>query len=107
MPVMNVSHIYGTHGDFKILQTTARVQTGVMRLSPGESSAETPQIHPESDQLILVLTGDLHAEVDDEECTIPSGSSLIIPAGTPHRLVNRGHAEAFTFTSYSPPAYPE
>jgi len=103
---MNVADILSPSTDFQILQTTSRAQTATMRLRTGEASGERPQAHRESDQIVLLLKGDLHVELGDDEGTIHAGNSLLIPAGTPHRLVNRGKEEALAFTTYSPPAYP-
>ncbi len=105
---MNVVDITGARRDFQILQTTPRVQTAIMRLSAGEESGEKRESHENSDQVVLVLEGDLIAQLENEDdrC-LPPGSSLIIPAGTPHRLVNSGIAEVRVYTCYAPPAYGE
>jgi len=52
-----------------------------------------------------VLEGEFLAEVGDERHALRSGQSLIIPAGTKHRLRNEREATAFAFTLYAPPAY--
>jgi len=105
---MNVVDISGVRKDFKILQTTPRVQTAVMRLNAGEASGPEKETHKGSDQIVLVLEGDLVAQLEGEEDrSLPPGSSLIIPAGTPHRLVNRGKTEVRVYTCYAPPAYTE
>jgi len=105
---MNVADISGARSDFKILQTTPRVQTAVMRLKAGEASGPEKETHERSDQVVLVLEGDLVAQLDNEEDqSLPLGFSLIIPAGTPHRLVNRGKTEVLVYTCYAPPAYSE
>jgi len=103
---MNVVDISGARSAFKILQTTPRVQTAVMRLKAGEASGPEKEVHEGSDQVVLVMEGDLVAQVGDEEDRkLPAGSSLIIPADTPHRLVNRGKTEVRVYTCYAPPAY--
>ena len=105
---MNVVDISGAWSDFRILQTTPRVQTAVMRLKAGEASGPEKEVHKGSDQVVLVLEGELVAQMgEDEDRKVPTGSSLIIPADTPHRLVNRGESEVRVYTCYAPPAYAE
>jgi mannose-6-phosphate isomerase-like protein (cupin superfamily) len=105
---MNAVDITGARRDFKILQTTPRVQTAIMRLSAGEASGDKMESHENSDQVVLVLEGDLIAQLENEDDRrLPPGSSLIIPAGTPHRLVNHGITEVRVYTCYAPPAYGE
>ncbi|HEY8962724.1 MAG TPA: cupin domain-containing protein [Luteolibacter sp.] len=105
---MNVVDTSGVRSDFKILQTTPRVQTAVMRLKAGEASGPEKESHACSDQVVLVLEGELTAQLEGEDDRrLPPGSSLIIPAGALHRLVNRGIAEVGVYTCYAPPAYGE
>ena len=105
---MNVVDISGVRKDFKILQTTSRVQTAVMRLKAGEASGPEKETHEGSDQVVLVLEGDLVAQLEDEEDrSLSPGSSLIIPADTPHRPLNPGKTEVLVYTCYAPPAYTE
>jgi mannose-6-phosphate isomerase-like protein (cupin superfamily) len=103
---MNLADIFSCRQDFLILQTTPLTQTAVMRLLRGESSADVPETHPNSDQVVLVLEGDMIAEIGGEERALSPGASLVIPAGTPHRLRNTGQRSVFAYTTYSPPAYP-
>jgi mannose-6-phosphate isomerase-like protein (cupin superfamily) len=105
---MNVVDISGAWNDFKILQTTPRVQTAVMRLKAGEASGPEKESHESSDQVVLVMEGELTAQLaDEDDRELPAGSSLIIPTDTPHRLVNRGKTQALVYTCYAPPAYAE
>ncbi|WP_109523306.1 cupin domain-containing protein [Nocardia aurea] len=41
--------------------------------------------HPESDQLFFILEGCMQLELDGEQHAVPAGSTVFIPAGTPHR----------------------
>lgn len=91
---------------FLILETTERTQTATLNLPPGSVTSERPNTHPQSDQTVLLLEGELMAEVDGERATIRRGESLIIPAGVPHRFCNESPALARAFTVYAPPAYP-
>jgi len=102
---MKISNIFKPHPGFEILQTTPRSQSAVMDLSPGESSSEEMNSHPESDQTLVVLQGMLSAEIADQKILMHTGDSVTVPAGTPHRFVNICEERVTTFNVYSPPAY--
>ena len=102
---MNIANIRESSEDFHLLETTGRTQTATMTLKPGEATAEKPEAHPHSDQTVVVLDGELVAEVGGEREVIRSGQSLIIPAGVKHRFRNDARNAAFAFTVYAPPAY--
>lgn len=91
---------------FEILQTTGRSQTAVMNLAPGQASGNHTQAHPESDQVLIVLDGEVMAEVGDEQARMRAGDVVVIPAGIHHRFQNQGSATARTISVYAPPAYP-
>ncbi len=76
-----------------------------MRLTPGKASGPMGNEHPQSDQVLLVIEGELLAEIGDEKTTLRKGDFVIVPAGVPHRFVNHGGSDAMTFNVYSPPAY--
>jgi mannose-6-phosphate isomerase-like protein (cupin superfamily) len=90
---------------FEVLQTTKRTQTAVMTLKAGKSSGSEPEGHKDSDQVLLVLEGEVEGEIADETVTLREGDVIVIPAGTPHKFSNRTSADAVTFNTYSPPEY--
>jgi mannose-6-phosphate isomerase-like protein (cupin superfamily) len=96
-----------SHDDFHILETTSRSQCATMCLQPGEATGDELEAHPKSDQVVIVLNGEFLVELDDDRGTVRAGQSITIHAGTKHRLSNPGDSEAFAFTVYAPPAYPE
>ena len=102
---MNIASIHESAEDFHLLETTGRTQTATMTLKAGDSTGDEKNTHPHSDQTVLVLEGELEAEVGIERETLRKGQSLIIPASVPHRFTNRGKETAFAFTVYAPPAY--
>lgn len=57
------------------------------RLSPG---AATPSHHHHCEEVVIVLAGRGVVEIDGEEREFAAGSSVVLPAGVPHRLVNTG-----------------
>jgi mannose-6-phosphate isomerase-like protein (cupin superfamily) len=90
---------------FDVLQTSDGCQTAMMTLDPGESSGEMTNEHPQSEQILLVLDGDVEAEVGDETAALTAGDVVIVPRKAPHRFTNRGERKAVTFNVYVPPAY--
>ncbi len=101
---MNISDIAESREDFHLLQTTGRTQIATITLEQGEVTSDDLNTHPHSDQTVLVLEGELLAEVGKERQTVRRGQCLIIPAAVPHRLKNESATTAFAFTIYAPPA---
>src|SRR5438874_63992 len=102
---MNVKNIREASNWFEVLQTTKRTQTAMMTLKPGESSGSEPEGHKNSDQVLLVLKGEVEGEIADETLTLHEGDVIVIPAGTKHKFSNRSSANVITFNTYSPPEY--
>jgi len=78
----------------------------MMTLAPGDATGDQAEAHEKSDQVLLVLGGELTGEVGDQRPHLKKGDVIIIPAGVKHRFVNRAKKPAVTFNVYSPPAYP-
>jgi mannose-6-phosphate isomerase-like protein (cupin superfamily) len=102
---MNVKNIRDASDWFEVLQTTKRTQTAMMTLKPGKSSGSKPEGHKKSDQVLLVLEGEVEGEIGDETITMKKGDVVVIPARTKHRFTNRSSADVVTFNTYSPPEY--
>ena len=77
-----------------------------MNLGPGDASGETMESHDESDQVLLVIEGEVLAEVGQERARMRQGDVVVIPAGIPHRFKADDKTPARTFSVYAPPAYP-
>ncbi len=103
---MEVSNIGQAADWFEVLQTTERTQIAMMTLQPGDETGATAQAHEKSDQVLLMLDGELNGEVGEHRPRLKKGDTIVIPAGTKHRFANRGSESAVTFNVYSPPAYP-
>jgi mannose-6-phosphate isomerase-like protein (cupin superfamily) len=103
---MNVMNIRSAREWFEVLQTTKRTQTAVMTLSSGGQSSEEMNVHENSDQVLLVVEGEVEAEIDGKTRRLKSGDVCIVPAGTKHRFENAGSGRALTFNVYTPPEYP-
>lgn len=102
---MDIESIYPALEDFRILQTRRHAQTAVIHLEPGAATGEEPEDHPDSEQVVLLVEGELQAEVGEETSTMKPGDSLVIGAGVKHLLRNVGEATVIAFTVYAPPVY--
>src|SRR5437879_2119669 len=100
---MNVKNIREASDWFEVLQTTKRTQRAVMTLKRGKSSGSEPEGHKDSDQVLLVLEGEVKGEIADETITLREGDVIVIPAGTRHKFSNCSSADTVTFNIYSPP----
>ena len=104
---MKVANLYRAKDWFEVLQTTSRSQSAVMTLEPGGASSEEPDLHPHSDQVLLVVDGEVRAEVSGEVAAMKAGDTVIVPAGVRHKFTNPTSARAVTFSVYAPPTYPQ
>ena|SRR5579864_9241329 len=102
---MNKHNIKETSGWFSVLQTNDQSQTAIMTLAPGKWSGEKGNEHPGSDQVLLVLEGEVVAEIGDERAVLHAGDVVTVEAGAPHRFGNESKSKAVTFNVYAPPAY--
>ena len=103
---MNVTNIGKARKWFEVLQTSERSQTAMMTLASGDATGASAEAHEESDQVLLMLDGELAGEVGDQRPALKKGDVIIVPAGVKHRFVNHAAKPAVTFNVYSPPAYP-
>jgi mannose-6-phosphate isomerase-like protein (cupin superfamily) len=78
-----------------------------MKLGAGQSSGESPEAHKGSDQVLLLIEGELSAEIAGERSHMKPGDVVIIPARVKHKFTNESSAPAVTFNVYSPPEYPD
>ena len=104
---MNVGNIRHPGPWFKVIATSRKSQVATMKLAPGKSSGPKGNEHPASEQVLLVVEGEVTAEIGDERATLRAGDVVIVPAGTAHRFVNNGASAALTLNVYAPPAYDE
>jgi mannose-6-phosphate isomerase-like protein (cupin superfamily) len=102
---MKVANIQDAESWFEVLDTTKLSQTAVMTLKAGGESSEEMNTHEKSDQIVLIVEGEIEAEIGKAKRIMHQGDSCIIPAGTPHRLNNVSRKNAVTFNVYSPPEY--
>jgi mannose-6-phosphate isomerase-like protein (cupin superfamily) len=103
---MNVTNIQDAEAWFQVLHITKQSQSAVMTLKPHGESSEDLNAHEKSDQVVLIVDGEIEVEIGESKRKLKTGDTCIIPAGTPHRLTNPGARQAVTFNVYSPPEYP-
>ena len=103
---MKLTHIFEAGSGFKVLETTERSQTGLLTLDEGEASNDDPSVHKDSDQVLVVLQGEVTAEIADETEVMKVGDAVVVPAKTPHKFINKGRERAVTFSVYARPAFP-
>lgn len=102
---IEIANIWTTKGWFEVLQTSDKSQTAVMKLAPGRSSGEEAEAHDNSEQVLLVMEGEVFAEIESERKTLREGDVVVIPPGAKHKFTNRSKKPVFTFNVYSPPEY--
>src|SRR5437764_15077850 len=98
---MNVKNIREASDWFEVLQTTKRTQTAMMTLKPGKSSGSEAEGHKKSDQVLLVLKGEVVGEIADETVMLREGDVIVIPAGMRHKFSNLSRADAVMCNNYS------
>jgi mannose-6-phosphate isomerase-like protein (cupin superfamily) len=88
---------------FRVLQETARSQTAVMTVAPGQDAG--PEETHAADQIVYVIEGEAEVRVGEERCVAGPGTLVTIPAGTLHHVRSVGTAPLFFLTVYAPPEY--
>jgi mannose-6-phosphate isomerase-like protein (cupin superfamily) len=100
------ANLYRANEWFKVLQTSRRSQTAAMTLGVGRATGETAEAHEKSEQVLLLIEGELAAEIGGQRSRMKAGDIVVIPPGVKHRFTNRGDRPVITFNVYSPPEYP-
>ena len=88
----------------EVLFTAENMQLVLMALEPGEDiGLET---HNDIDQFIRVEAGQGKAILNGNEHALEDGSSVVIPAGTEHNVINESASEPLKlYTIYAPPEH--
>lgn len=102
---MNATNVHDSRSWFDVLETAKQCQTAVMTLGPGKDSGPKENEHPQSEQVLYLVDGELEAEIGERRVQLRAGDSVIVPANVPHRFSNRSNRPAVTFNVYAPPAY--
>jgi mannose-6-phosphate isomerase-like protein (cupin superfamily) len=88
---------------FEVLQETARSQTAVMTIGPGQDAG--PEETHAADQVVYVIEGRAIVTIEGAEYQAGPGACALIPAGTRHHVRNPGAGALFFLSVYAPPAY--
>jgi len=73
---MKLTHIFQAGIGFRVLETTKRSQTALLTLDPSESSSDKPSRHADSDQVLIVLRGEVTAKIGEEIEVMKNGMPL-------------------------------
>lgn len=90
---------------FGVLRNVDGVQTAVMRLERGEVSGPLGNEPAQSTQVVLLVEGELEAQIGDEHFHMQPGETVIVPKGVAHQFVGASDDSAVTFNTYVPPAH--
>ncbi len=71
---------------------------GIARLGPKKRIPS--HIHPDHEEVILILKGKLLFRMSGEEAEVSPGDAIIVPPRAPHELVNLGDEEAEIVISF-------
>ena len=77
----------------------------VGELEVGGSTGPEPYAHGDSEELFVVLTGNVQLEVGGEVFQLEHGDSIDYRSSTPHRATNAGNDLAEVMWIISPPSY--
>ncbi len=105
--VTNIEQDTIANEDFRrVLFTGPNTQLVLMTLRPGEDiGLET---HGGLDQFLRIEAGHGYVQLDGKRTDIGDGSSVVIPAGVEHNVVNTSDDESLRlYTLYSPPEHPD
>ncbi|MFW6382548.1 MAG: cupin domain-containing protein [Haloferacaceae archaeon] len=78
-----------------------RFSAGVVRLEPGKGHER--HTHPDSDEILFVISGEGEQAVADETREIAAGELVFIPEGVEHGTVNTGWETLVLLAVYAPP----
>ena len=87
----------------RVVRTGTNEQVVVMTLPPYAELGE--DVHPGTDQLLVVVEGNGEAHVADLELAVQAGDLVFVEAGTRHNIINRATTPLRLITVFAPPAY--
>ena len=77
----------------------------VARFEPGGSTGDEPYTHGDSEELLIVVEGDVHVQLGTDVYELGAGDSVHYESSTPHRVSNPGSEAAEVMFVISPPSY--
>ena len=99
--VANIEKLALENGNFRrVLYTDSKLQLVLMSLLPGEEIGE--EVH-DVDQFLRIEKGVGRVILNDREYDITDGSTIVVPVGTKHNIINSGSSEMKLYSLYIPP----
>jgi transcriptional regulator with XRE-family HTH domain len=81
------------------------LQVMVGEFEHGGSTGDEPYTHGDSEELLVVLEGNVSLQLGSDVFELATGDSIDYRSSTPHRLVNSGGEPAEVMWIISPPSY--
>jgi mannose-6-phosphate isomerase-like protein (cupin superfamily) len=98
---VNIEMLTKENVDFRrVLYTGAYMQLVLMTLAPAEEIGQ--EVHEENDQFFRFESGLGTVIVGETEYNVGDGDTVIVPAGTPHNVMNTGTEPLKLYTIYAP-----
>lgn len=102
--IVNIEELTIENTSFrKVLYTTPEMQLVLMNLKPGEDIGS--EVHPNITQFFRVEAGKGTVILNGVETFVEDGSSVVVPAGVEHNVVNTGDVDLKFYTLYTPPEH--
>lgn len=100
--VANIEELSLENDNFrKVLYTSKNSQLVLMSLEVGEEIGE--EIHDEEDQFLRVEKGTGKVILEGVSHELVDGSSVVVPKGVKHNIINTGDEAMKLYTLYMPP----
>ena len=71
---------------------------GHLEVAPG--AQVTTHIHPDTEEAMVIVEGELEAALGDEVVTLGPGDTVLAPAGVKHGFVNRSGVKAVLLAAF-------
>lgn len=85
--------------------TAAHVEVFAGSLAPGGTAGDEPYSHGDSEELLLVISGEITVVVGDESWTLRQGDSVFYRSSEPHTLHASEDGPAEVIWIIAPPSY--
>ena len=79
-------------------QGSQSLWVGQLTISPG--SSVTTHIHPDTEEAMVIVEGNLEAILGDEVVNLGPGDTVLAPAGVKHGFVNRSQTAATLLAAF-------
>jgi transcriptional regulator with XRE-family HTH domain len=76
----------------------------LIELEPGEGGSRNRFGHP-GEEAALILEGEVHVWIGEEEYVLEAGDSISFNSGVPHRVANLGKKKAVLVSAITPPSF--